>query len=213
MLTTNARRVRQVAGWTVWATLACAALLVTACNSSSSSAAASASSPASAPATPSSPSSASGPASAPASPPASPSVTASATGTSTFLAQGQDINGTALYRPACNSGCPLSGDSTAILDKMRWSTWSATEAVGTGIYKLDGCNPSCAAGPIYSVATVVTLSDPVKVCSSSGTRWFWTRASFTFPRGLPKALQGDSAPKNPWVFSTVASAAQQSCAG
>jgi hypothetical protein len=59
---------------------------------------------------------------------------------------------------------------------------------------------------------VVTLSDPVKVCSSSGTRWFWTRASFKFPSGLPKALQGGSAPENPWVFSTVASAAQQSCA-
>ncbi len=212
MLNTNARRTRQAVGWAV---LASAALLVTACNSSSSSAVASASSPASAP--PSSPSSAasssSNPASAPASLPASPNVTASATGTSTFLAQGQDIKGTALYRPACNSGCPLSGDSTAILDKMTWTTWTATKAVGTGIYKLDACNPNCAAGPVYPVATVITLSDPVKVCSSSGTRWFWTRASFTFPSGLPKALQGGSAPQNPWVFSTVATAAQQTCAG
>ena len=140
-------------------------------------------------------------------------MTASAAGASTFLAQAQDINGTALYRPACNSGCPLSGDSTAILDKMSWRTWSATEAVGTGIYKLDACNPSCAAGPVYSVATVVTLSNPVKACSPSGTRRFWTRASFKFPAGLPKALQGGSAPENPWVFSTVASAAKQSCAG
>lgn len=214
MLTTYARRARQVGGWAV---LACVALLVTACSSSSSSAAA-ASSPASALAASSSSTSSagsassSGPASAPASPSTSPSVTTSATGASTYLAQAQDINGTVLYRPACNSGCPLSGDSTAILDKMTWSTWSATEAVGTGIYKLDGCNPSCAAGPIYSVATVVTLSDPVKVCSSSGTRWFWTRASYKFPSGLPEALQGGSAPENPWVFSTVASAAQQSCA-
>ena len=212
-LTTNARRARQAG---VWAVLACAALLVTACNSSSSSAAAAASSPASVPA--SSPSSAgaassNGPASTPASPPTSPSVTASAAGTSTFLAEGQDINGTALYRPTCNSGCPLSGDSTAILDKMTWRTWSATEATGTGIYKLDGCNPNCAAGPIYPVATVITLSDPVKVCSPSGTRWFWSRASFTFPNGLPKALQGDNAPTNPWVFSAVAAAAKQSCAG
>jgi hypothetical protein len=187
MMTTNARRTRQGAGWAGWAVLACAALLVTACNSSSSS--------------------------APASPPTSPGVTASAVAASTFLAQGQDLNGTALYRPACNSGCPLSGDSTAILDKMSWRTWSATEAVGTGIYKLDGCHPNCAAGPVYSVATVVTMSDPVKVCSSSGTRWFWTRASFTFPSGLPKALQGGSAPENPWVFSAVAAAARQSCAG
>ena len=170
MLTTYARRARQAGGW---AALACAALLVTACSSSSSSAAA-ASSPASALATSSSSTSSagsaspSGPASAPASPSTSPSVTTSAAGASTYLAQAQDINGTVLYRPACNSGCPLSGDSTAILDKMTWSTWSATEAVGAGIYELDGCNPSCAAGPIYSVATVVTLSDPVKVCSSSG---------------------------------------------
>jgi len=193
MLTTNARRTRQAAVWSGWAVLACAAMLVTACNSSSSSAATSVASQASAP--------------------ASPGVTASAVGTSTFLAQAQDINGTALYRPACNSGCPLSGDSTAILDKMSWRTWSATEAVGTGTYKLDACNPNCAAGPVYSVATVVTLSNPVKVCSSSGTRRFWTRASFKFPAGLPKALQGGSAPENPWVFSTVASAAQQSCAG
>lgn len=199
MLTTNARRTRQAAGWTGWAVLACAAMLVTACNSPTSSAAAAASNRASAPATASSS--------------ASPGVTASAAGASTFLAQAQDINGTALYRPACNSGCPLSGDSTAILDKMSWRTWSATEAVGTGIYKLDACNPSCAAGPVYSVATVVTLSNPVKACSSSGTRRFWTRASFKFPAGLPKALQGGSAPENPWVFSTVASAAKQSCAG
>ena len=219
MLTTNARGTRQAAGWTGWAVLACAAMLVTACNSSSSSAAAAASSRASAPAAaPSSASSAApaspgGPASAPASLPASPGVTASATGASTFLAPAQDINGTALYRPACNSGCPLSGDSTAILDKMSWRTWSAAEAVGTGIYKLDACNPSCAAGPVYSVATVVTLSNPVKVCSPSGARWFWTRASFRFPAGLPKALQGGSAPENPWVFAAVASAAHQGCAG
>ena len=91
---------------------------------------------------------------------------------------------------------------------MSWRTWSATEAVGTGIYKLDACNPSCAAGRVFSVATVVTLSNPVKVCSPSGTRWFWTRASFKFPAGLPKALQGGSAPRRTPI-SAVASAAQQ----
>ena len=60
---------------------------------------------------------------------------------------------------------------------------------------------------------MVTLSDPVKVCSSSSTRWFWTRASFTFPDGLPEALQGGNGPAGPWVFSALVSAAQQSCAG
>ncbi len=178
---------------------------------------ASASSPASAPATsataPGSPSTpASAPASAPESPPTSPSVIVSPTGTSTFLAQGQDLSRTLLYTPACDSGCQLSGDGTATLDKMTWRTWSATEAVGTGTYELDACNPNCAAGPIDPVASVVTLSDPVKVCSSSGTRWVWTRASFTFPDGLPKALQGGNGPNNPWVFDSLISAAQHSCA-
>ena len=193
MLNTKARRTRQVAGW---AGLACAALLVTACNSPGGSVAAPP------------------PASPPASPAASPSATAQPTAASIFLAQGQDINGPLLHMPACGGfGCALSGDSTAFLSGMTWSTWSATEAVGTGTYKIDGCNPSCAAGPVYPVATVVTLSDPVKVCSSSPDRWVWTRASFRFPHGLPKALQGGNGPENPWVFSAVAAAAQQSCAG
>ena len=59
---------------------------------------------------------------------------------------------------------------------------------------------------------VVTLSHPVKVCSSAGTRWVWTKASFRFQHGLPEALRGSNAPLNPWVFSSVISAARHSCA-
>ena len=188
MLTTNARRVRpagarRVAGW---AGIVCAGLLVTACSPGSATA---------------------GPASSPAS-----AALAAKTASRTYLAVGQDIRGTLRYRPACTSGCPLSGDSTAILATMTWRTWSATRAVGTGSYELDGCNPDCAAGPVYQVPAVVTLSHPVTVCSSAGTRWVWTRASFRFPHGLPEALRGGNAPLNPWVFSSVISAARHSCA-
>jgi hypothetical protein len=219
MSTANSRRARQLSAGVV---LAGFALLVPACGSSASSpAATTASAPAGSPVPISSlPSgAASAPAAVPSSavssnaavPSASPSSVAAGTGSSTFLAEGQDINGTALHEPACSSGCPLSGDSTAILSAMTWSVWSATEATGTGIYKLDDCNPNCAAGVVSNVATVVTLSQPVKVCSAAGTRWFWSKASFTFPKGLPKSLQGDGAPQNPWVFSNVVTAAQQSC--
>jgi hypothetical protein len=219
MSTANSRRARQLSAGVA---LAGFALLVPACSSSASSpAATTASAPAGSPVPISSlPSgAASAPAAVPSSavssnaavPSASPSSVAAGTGSSTFLAEGQDINGTALHEPACSSGCPLSGDSTAILSAMTWSVWSATEATGTGIYKLDDCNPNCAAGVVSNVATVVTLSQPVKVCSAAGTRWFWSKASFTFPKGLPKSLQGDGAPQNPWVFSNVVTAAQQSC--
>jgi len=130
-----------------------------------------------------------------------------------YLAQGQDIHGKLLFMPACNGfGCALSGDSTTFLSKMTWKSWSDTQALGTGIDKIDGCDPNCAAGPVYSVAAVVTLSNPVKVCYSSGPHRVWTKVSFKFPHGLPKALRGDSAPQNPWVFSSVITAAKQSCA-
>jgi hypothetical protein len=140
-------------------------------------------------------------------------VTASPSATRVFLAPSQDTSLTPLYEPACTSnyGCPLSGDSTAFLDKMKWSSWSATQAVGTGTYKLNDCNPSCAGGQVFDVATVVTFSQPVKVCSAAGTRWFWSRASFRFPNGLPTPLQSDGGPQNPWTFTDVVTAAQQSC--
>jgi hypothetical protein len=134
--------------------------------------------------------------------------------TDTFLAESQDVNGTALFKPACVStyGCALSGDSTGFLYKMTWTTWSAAEAVGTGTYRIDDCNPNCAAGQVHPVATMITLTDPVRVCSSAGTRWFWSHASFKFLVGLPPALQGSNAPQNPWTFSSVTAAANQGCA-
>ena len=128
------------------------------------------------------------------------------------MAAGQDLNGTLLHEPACGGfGCALSGDSTSFLSNMTWTTWSGTEAVGTGTYKIDDCQPNCAAGHVYQVATAVTLNQPVKVCSASGTHWVWSRASFSFPDGLPAALQGQNAPQNPWTFSPLVTAAQQSC--
>jgi hypothetical protein len=146
-------------------------------------------------------------------PPSTPASSPGPAGADTFLAPEQSLNAALLHEPACGGfGCALSGDSTAFLASMKWTTWSGTEAVGAGTYKLDDCNPDCAGGHVYSVATVVTLSQPVKVCSASGTRWVWSHASFTFPHGLPKALQGDNAPQNPWTFSGLITAAHQTCA-
>jgi hypothetical protein len=132
-----------------------------------------------------------------------------------YLAEGQDIRGKALYKPACRSACALSGDSTAFLDRMTWTTWSAAKtgakAVGKGTYELNACDPNCAAGHVYHVPVVVTLTRPVKACSAKGSRWFWSRASFRFPHGLPKALQGPNAPLNPWTFTSLITEAHQSC--
>jgi len=203
---TNAPRPRQVAAW---ASLAGIAVLLTACTSSASSAASSASST---PTTVTTPGMTAAPATSAATPAGSPSVAAAPTGADTFLAAAQDLNGTLWHEPGCGGfGCALSGDSTTFLAAMKWTAWSGTEAVGTGTYKINDCHPNCAAGHVYPVAAVITLSQPVKVCSASGSRWVWSHASFTFPDGLPAALQGQNAPQNPWTFSALISAAQQSC--
>jgi hypothetical protein len=225
MRTTNAPRPRQVAAW---ASLVAIAVLLTACSGptphgasptatnspgTASTTAAPATSATSATSTGASATSSGTPATSPATPATTAGGTAAPTGADTFLATGQDINGTLLHEPACGGfGCALSGDSTTFLANMTWTTWSGTEAVGTGTYKINDCNPNCAAGHVYSVATVVTLSQPVKVCSASGTHWVWSHASFSFPDGLPTALQGQNAPQNPWTFSALVTAAQQSCA-
>jgi hypothetical protein len=160
-----------------------------------------------------------------ASAPAGPVRAAAATpsGADTFLAEGQDIGGTALHKPPCSAGCVLSGDATSILVTMTWSTWTATRARGTGIERIENCVPNCAAGGQYRVPVVVVFSHPVKDCAARisvagaagtarrGVRWFWSRASVSYPRGLPKALRGASAPQNPWIFTPVIDQARASC--
>jgi hypothetical protein len=157
--------------------------------------------------------------------PAGPVRTAAATpsGADTFLAEGQDIGGTALHKPPCRTGCVLSGDATSILVSMTWSTWTAARARGTGIERVENCVPNCAAGGQYRVPVVVVLSHPVKECAARtgvagttgtgrrGARWFWSRAFFRYPRGLPKALRGTGAPQNPWIFTPVIDQARASC--
>ena len=176
------------------ALLPCAAVLITGCGST-------------APAAPA----AAGAAGA-ASSPAAQAATPSPAGADTFLAGEQDVNDTALHAPACASGCVLSGDSTVILYGMTWSSWTGTTAAGAGTERIDDCEPNCAAGGQYRVAVTVTLSQPVRDCGPGGTRWFWSRASFAWPDGLPRELRGANAPANPWTFTALIGQARQSCA-
>ncbi|MHB1507987.1 MAG: hypothetical protein ACYCST_07060 [Acidimicrobiales bacterium] len=52
----------------------------------------------------------------------------------------------------------FSADGGNIVTHLRWSSWTATRAVGHGISNLDSCVPSCADGKITPVATTITLS-------------------------------------------------------
>jgi hypothetical protein len=137
---------------------------------------------------------------------------AAVSGSHTFIAEGQYLGGTPLHEPACRGfGCQLSGDSTAYLVNMKWSAWTSKHAVGTGTYKVNLCTPNCATGKFYPVKVIVTFTQSVKACFGKSVRWYWTRATFKYPNGLPKALQGSNAPQNPWNFTELAASARQSC--
>lgn len=143
-------------------------------------------------------------------PPATSIAASGPSGTDVYFAESQDVNGTTAHAPGCQAGCPVSGDGTTVLWNMTWPAWTGTEAVGTGTEKIDGCDPNCATGKQYAVQVTVTFSQPVKDCAGGG-RWFWTHASFAWPKGLPSAVSGASAPTNPVDFAQVKTQAAQSC--
>jgi hypothetical protein len=116
-----------------------------------------------------------------------------------------------VYRPACGSGCGLSGDGTAALWNMTWTAWTSTQGAGAGTEKLDDCNPNCAAGTLHSVAVRVTFSKPVMTCQSGKAAWYWTRVTFTWPDGLPSVFSGDDAPANPFDYPGITAQQATSC--
>jgi hypothetical protein len=130
---------------------------------------------------------------------------AAGTGTTVYFAESGTVTGPALFKPGCGgTGCLLTGDSTAALFNMTWTSWGATEAVGSGTEKLDNCTPNCASGKMEAVKATVTFSKPVtETCAGSGTRMYWTQASFSWPDGLPADLSAGGGPTNPMVYPGI----------
>ena len=131
--------------------------------------------------------------------------TAQPAGSTVYFADSGTVSGPALFKPGCGgTGCLLTGDSTAALFNMTWTAWGATEAVGSGTEKLDNCTPNCASGKMEAVKVTVTFSKPVtETCAGSGTRMYWTRASFSWPDGLPADLSAGGGPTNPMVYQGI----------
>jgi len=79
------------------------------------------------------------------------------------------------------------GDGGTWLGKLKWSSWSKTQAVATGNYTANNCTPSCVAGKTHSVAVKVTLSNP-RICPNQVNPAF-KQATFTYkgtrPKGAP----------------------------
>ena len=79
------------------------------------------------------------------------------------------------------------GDAGSWLSTLKWTSWSATQASGTGVYNANDCTPNCAAGQIKSGPVNVTLSTP-KTCPSQ-THPAFKRVALTYtgtrPKGAP----------------------------
>jgi len=79
------------------------------------------------------------------------------------------------------------GDGNTWLGKLKWSSWTSTQAVASGNYTANNCTPSCVAGHTHSVAIKVTLSKP-KMCPNQVNPAF-KQAVITYkgtrPKGAP----------------------------
>jgi hypothetical protein len=76
------------------------------------------------------------------------------------------------------------GDGTVRVSKLKWTSWSLTEAKATGVYQVNKCNPDCASGHTTSFPVTITLSKP-KTCSGRKHKAFG-RMSYAFGSNHPK---------------------------
>lgn len=77
------------------------------------------------------------------------------------------------------------GDAGIWLGKLKWSSWNATSATGTGAYNANDCTPNCSAGKVNSFPVKVTLSK-VKTCSGQ-THLAFKQAALTYTGTKPKS--------------------------
>ena len=76
------------------------------------------------------------------------------------------------------------GDGAVRVSKLKWTSWSTTQAQASGVYQVDRCNPDCASGATQSFPVKITLSRP-KTCSGRKHKAFG-RLSYAFGSEHPK---------------------------
>ncbi len=72
-------------------------------------------------------------------------------------------------------------DANELVQNIRWTSWKNKKAVGTGTYRINDCDPTCAAGEFDSYRVRIVLQSPK---SQSGER-VYSRAILRFPKGGP----------------------------
>lgn len=76
---------------------------------------------------------------------------------------------------------PFCADFGVAIWDIKWSTWSAEGAEGTGIYKANDCDPDCASGNIFEEQVKLKMSG----LHSDGSRFFLRYLNFRADSPLP----------------------------
>lgn len=76
------------------------------------------------------------------------------------------------------------GDGAVSVSKLKWTSWSRTQAQASGVYQVNSCKPDCAAGHERSFPVTITLSRP-KTCPGRKHKAFG-RLSYKFGASRPK---------------------------
>ena len=70
------------------------------------------------------------------------------------------------------------GDGTVRVSKLKWTSWSSSQANASGVYQVNKCKPDCASGHTQSFPVKITLSRP-KTCPGRKHKAFG-RLSYAF---------------------------------
>ncbi len=75
------------------------------------------------------------------------------------------------------------GDANNLLIKLKWSSWTTTNATGAGINQVNPCTPNCASSRSKPYPVNVTLSKP-KACKNRSHKVF-NRVTLTYTGKRP----------------------------
>jgi hypothetical protein len=79
------------------------------------------------------------------------------------------------------------GDGNNYLTGLRWSTWSADSATGTGTDAANDCKPYCAVGHFHDFPVEVRLDQPVPWAGHPG-QVRYTRLTLDYPGARPTGM-------------------------
>lgn len=64
------------------------------------------------------------------------------------------------------------GDGSSYFTRLRWSSWTSSEATATGRFLLNGCSPNCAQGKWYNSQVLIVLWKASAMPRHPGQRQF-----------------------------------------